>query len=132
MFWISHGRASNRYCVDVSAPTGHSSMTLPLNGARYGSSSNVEMPVLGDVLAEPRAAVTEDAALAVECDQRRDRDRLLERLLLEGHPRVAGAVTERQVLQRALAPLVADRAVERMVDEDELERGVLALGGLLG
>ena len=42
-FWISHGRASKRYCVDVSAPTGHSSMTFPLNGARYGSSSNVEI-----------------------------------------------------------------------------------------
>ena len=40
-FWISHGRASNRYCVEVSAPTGHSSTTLPENGARYGSSSNV-------------------------------------------------------------------------------------------
>ena len=40
-FWISHGRASKRYCVDVSAPTGQSSMTFPENGARYGSSSNV-------------------------------------------------------------------------------------------
>ena len=40
-FWISHGRASKRYCVDVSAPTGQSSITLPENGARYGSSSNV-------------------------------------------------------------------------------------------
>ena len=42
-----------------------------------------------------------------------------------------GPVAERQVLQRALAALVADRAVERVVDEDELERRVLALGGLL-
>jgi hypothetical protein len=40
-FWISHGRPWNRYCVDVSAPTGHSSITFPLNGARYGSSSKV-------------------------------------------------------------------------------------------
>ena len=40
-FWISHGRASNRYCVEVSAPTGQSSVTLPENGARYGSSSKV-------------------------------------------------------------------------------------------
>ena len=44
---------------------------------------------------------------------------------------VARPVAEGQVLQRALAALVADRAVERMVDEDELERRVLALGGLL-
>ncbi len=40
-FWISHGRASKRYCVEVSAPTGQSSITLPLNAPRYGSSSNV-------------------------------------------------------------------------------------------
>ena len=40
-FWISQGRASNRYCVEVSAPTGQSSITLPLNGARYASSSKV-------------------------------------------------------------------------------------------
>ena len=32
-FWISHGRASKRYCVEVSAPTGQSSITLPENGA---------------------------------------------------------------------------------------------------
>ena len=33
-FWISHGLASKRYWVEVSAPTGQSSITLPLNGAR--------------------------------------------------------------------------------------------------
>ncbi len=138
-FWISHGRASKRYCVDVSAPTGQSSVTLPENAPRYGSSSKVaitdcaprfdgdELAVLGDLLGEARAAVAEDAALAVERDQRRDRDRLLERPLRECHPRVPGPVAERQVLQRALAALVADGAVERMVDEDELERAVLRL-----
>ena len=89
-----------------------------------------ELAVLGDRLAEARAAVAEDAALAVERDQRRDRDRLLERALRERHARVARPVAERQVLQRALAALVADGAVERVVDEDELERRVLALGGL--
>ena len=143
-FWISHGRASKRYCVEVSAPTGQSSITLPENGARYGSSSKVaisvcaprlraiELAVLGDVLGEARAAVAEDAALAVERDQRRDRDRLLERELRERHPRVARPVAEGEVLERALAALVADRAVERVVDEDELERRVLALGRLRG
>jgi hypothetical protein len=40
-FWISHGRAWKRYWVDVSAPTGQSSMMLPEKGARYGSSSKV-------------------------------------------------------------------------------------------
>src|SRR5207248_7088186 len=54
-----------------------------------------ELPVLAHVLAEARAAVTEDAALTVERDRRRDRDRLLERQLLEAHARVAGPVPER-------------------------------------
>ena len=39
---MSHGRARKRYAVEVSAPTGHSSMMLPLNGATYGWPSNVE------------------------------------------------------------------------------------------
>jgi hypothetical protein len=51
--WISHGRPSKRYVVDVSAPTGQSSITLPLNGARYGSSSNVAICV-----AAPRLTAT--------------------------------------------------------------------------
>ena len=40
-FWISHGRASKRYCVEVSAPTGQISVTLPEKWPLYGSSSNV-------------------------------------------------------------------------------------------
>ncbi len=91
-----------------------------------------ELPVLGDVRGEPRAAVTEDAALAVERDRRRDGNRLVERPLGKRHPRRAGAVLERQILERALAALVADRAVERVVDEDELERRLLSLRGLRG
>ena len=38
---MSHGRARKRYGCDVSAPTGQSSMMLPLNGATYGWPSNV-------------------------------------------------------------------------------------------
>ncbi len=143
-FWISHGRASKRYCVEVRAPTGQQldhvagegrAVRLVLEGRDHRVGAAVardQLPVLGDLLGEARAAVAEDAALAVERDRRRDRDRLLERALREGHPRVAGPEAERQVLQRALAALVADRAVERMVDEDELERRVLRLARQLG
>jgi hypothetical protein len=88
-----------------------------------------ELHVARHVLRESRAAVAQDAALAVELDQRRDRDRLLLRALRQRHPRDAGAIAERQVLQRALAALVADGAVERVVQEQELEHGVLALAG---
>src|SRR3954470_5037651 len=45
--------------------------------------------------------------------------------------RVAGAVAVGEVLQRALAALVADRAVERVVEQDELEYRLLARGGVL-
>ena len=41
-------------------------------------------------------------------------------------------MAEREVLQRALAALVADRTVEGVVHEDELERRLLAFGRLLG
>ena len=50
---ISHGRPSKRYCVGNSAPTGQSSVTLPLNALEYGSSSNV---VITDI--EPRFFAT--------------------------------------------------------------------------
>src|SRR5438132_8459347 len=39
--WISHGRAWKRYCVEVSAPTGQSSTTLPEKCPSYGSFSKV-------------------------------------------------------------------------------------------
>ena len=40
-FWISQGLPVKRYCVEVSAPTGQSSITLPEKCARYGWSSKV-------------------------------------------------------------------------------------------
>jgi hypothetical protein len=42
-FWISHGRARKRYVVEVRAPTGQSSVTLPENSFVYGRPSNVVM-----------------------------------------------------------------------------------------
>ena len=86
-----------------------------------------ELVVLADLLAEAHAAVAEDAALAVDRDQRAQRERLLEVALGLDEARDAAAPAERVVLQRALAALVADRAVERVVDEQELEDGLLRL-----
>ena len=40
------------------------------------------------------------------------------------------AVTDRELLQLALAALVADRTVERVVDEQKLHRPLLRLEGL--
>ena len=44
-FWMSQGRASKRYRVEVRAPTGQSSTTFPEKGERYGSSSKVAISV---------------------------------------------------------------------------------------
>jgi hypothetical protein len=64
-FWISHGRASKRYVVDVSAPTGQSSITLPENGARYGSSSKVAI-----IDCEPRFTATSCPSSATDSEKR--------------------------------------------------------------
>ena len=53
MFWISQGRARNRYVDDVSAPTGHSSVTLPENSLLYARPSKVVI-----IECAPRCSVT--------------------------------------------------------------------------
>src|SRR2546430_5704394 len=86
-----------------------------------------ELVVLGDLLAEAHAAVAEDAALAVDRDRRRELERLDEVALGLDEARAAAAPAEADVLQRALAALVADGAVERVVDEQELHDRLLGL-----
>src|SRR5262249_41641521 len=85
----------------------------------------LKLLVLGDLLAEPDAAIAEDAALAVDRHQGRELQGLLEVALGIGEAALAGAPAQRDVLERALAALVADRAVERMVDQQELDDRVL-------
>ena len=70
---------------------------------------------------------TSKFALPVEKHEVADRDRLFVVALLLDEPALARTVAERLVLQRALAALVAHRAVERVVDEEELEDAVLGL-----
>ena len=89
----------------------------------------VDERVARHLLGEPGAAVAEDAALAVEQHHVADRDRLLEVPLLLDEAALAGPVGHRLVLQRALAALVAHRAVERVVHEEELEHPLLRLLG---
>ena len=83
--------------------------------------------VARDLVGETRAARALDAALAVEQHDLADRDRLLEVPLLLGEARLARAEGEGLILQRALAAAIAHGAVERMVDEQELEHAVLDL-----
>src|SRR5690606_14483009 len=74
--------------------------------------------------AEAHAARAVDAARHVRRDQRPEILVLHDALLL-GVARHAAAEAEREVLQLALAALIADRAVERMVDQQELHRRLL-------
>src|SRR5439155_12110045 len=74
-----------------------------------------------DLVVVASAPIAEHAALAIESDVRREGDRLFE---VEPRPIDSArrvSVAECEVLQRALATLVAHRAVERMVHELELE-----------
>ena len=85
---------------------------------------------------EPGAAGAQHAALAVQQHLGGDVDRLGERALDVLEPGLAAAVGHRLVLQRALAALVADRAVQRVVDQQQLHHALLRLvgdrGGELG
>src|SRR5699024_732152 len=78
----------------------------------------------------------QDAALTVEQYLRGQGDRLGVGALDLGEPRPRVTARQGLVLQRALAALVADRAVERVGDEEEFHHPLLGLvghrGGLLG
>ena len=91
-----------------------------------------QLVVLGDLLGEAHAAVAENAALTVDGDQRAQRQWLLEMALGLDETRAAQSPTERDVLQRALPALVAYRAVERVVDEQELDHRVLGVPDAVG
>ncbi len=81
--------------------------------------------------AHAHAAIAEDAARAVEVDD--GRPLLLFAMVFGlGVEGVGGAVLEGHVLQFALAAGVADGAVERVVAEQELERGLARLGDFRG
>ena len=80
----------------------------------------------GDLAEEADAARAVDAAGHVGRDQR---PQILvgDRPLVLREARMVGPVEQGQVLQVALAALVADRAVERMVDQQELEHALARL-----
>ena len=62
------GRARKRYAVEVSAPTGHSSMMFPLKGATYGRPSCVPTKVWS-----PRSRNTSWWSSATSCEKRTQR-----------------------------------------------------------
>ena len=86
---------------------------------------------LGDLIAEADAARAHDAALVIQADARADIDVLgLLRFVLT-ETAFTLAVLDAELLQTTLARLIADRAVERMVGEQELHHTTTALLGEL-
>jgi len=133
---MSQGRARNRYACEVS-PHRAELDDVAVEGGDVGTVvegadeapvaplQELQLLVLRDLLAEPHAAVAQDASLAVDLDERRQRDRLLEVALRVGEAGAARSPSHRDVLQRTLPALVAHRAVERVVDEQELDHRLL-------
>ncbi len=85
--------------------------------------------VAGDLRGEPGTARAQHAALPVEQNLGGDGQRLGVGPLGLLEPGDGLAVGHGLVLQRALTALVADRAVQRMVEQQELQRPRLRLGG---
>ena len=140
----SHGRALNRYGVAVSAPTGQICTVLPEKCEVKGSVGKAATST-----SSPRPAKSIWASPATSAAKRVQRLHWMQRSRSSStrsdsamgfskwrfsseEPGVAGAVRERLVLQGALAALVADRAVQGMVDQEELQDAVLGLLHLVG
>ena len=135
---LSQGRLLNRYSLVVIAPTGHTSIRLPERSEWTPSSRNVAIS-----LPLPRSAMLICASPSISRMKRTHRVQRMQRLRLsisvgpkstsaldplaiedaprEVHPAFRGAEAVGEILQRTLAALVAHRAVERVVDEQELE-----------
>ena len=143
---LSHGRERKRYCLVVIAPTGQTSIRLPerIECTPCSLKVAISLPLprlMVPICASPStsrheadAARAQDAAVAVEHQRRTEVDVGLHALAVERAARkvhAAFVVAERvrEILQRALAALVAHRAVERVVDQEELEHALAAVDG---
>ena len=94
--------------------------------AAVAAIDDADLGVAVDLAHEARAPRAENAAVAVEHQRRAEihvgADAFaVERAAGEVHPALDVAEAGGEVLQRALATLVADGTVERMIDEQELE-----------
>src|SRR5688572_27789533 len=80
-----------------------------------------------DLARESHAARTHDAAVGEQRDRARQLRLVRRRVLVVHHPRFGSAVLVAEVLQLALAGLVADGAIEWVIDEQPFERVGLGL-----
>ena len=103
--------------------------------AAVAAIDDADLRVAVDFAHEAAAARAEDAAVAVQHQRRAEVDvgldaLAVERAAREVHAALVVAEPIREILQRALAALVADRAVERVIDQEELEHARAAVDRL--
>ena len=97
---------------------GEGGVTATLGEAEHG--------FIGDLGGEADAAAAHDAALVIEAHTRADIDvlRLLDLVFAEAA--LAFAVLDTELLEAALACLIADGAIERVIDEEEFHHALAA------
>ena len=91
-------------------------------GCQHGVTAAVDEPehiVLGNFVAKSHATRAKNAAFIIERDARTELHRLRLLHLVFKKARAARAILDAELLKLALARLVADRAIERMIDEQE-------------
>ena len=92
----------------------------------------VDEHVAGDFLTEAHATLAENATIAVEQDLAGQTQRLAVGALRIGETGLSTAIGHCLVLQGTFATLIADRAIQRVVDQQELHHTTLCLLGNLG
>ena len=103
--------------------------------AAVAAVDDVDLRVAVHVAHEPDAPRAENAAVAVEHERRAEIDVGLHAFAVEHaarkfHPALVGAERVGKILERTLAALVAHRAVERVIDQEELEHAGARLDDL--
>src|SRR6185369_17010051 len=129
----SAGQRADRADIDTHAALFALEM-IAFVGSDHGTLStvlNTEGPYVHTSAADTYAAIAQDAARPVEVDHRRPL--LLVTMALDvDELGFCGAVLERHVLQFAFAARVANRAIQRMVREQEFQHTLARLHYLLG
>src|SRR2546423_9534275 len=85
-----------------------------------------EHVVLRDLLAKPNAARTKNATFVIERHPRTKLDVLRFLHLVFEEARIGPPVFDAEFLEPAFARLIADRAIERMIDEEKLHDALAA------
>ena len=92
----------------------------------------MDQRIASNFIGKTRAAITQDATLAVKQNQITNRDRLLVVTLLFDVTTFAGTVAERLILQRAFATLVAHWTIKWVIRQQQFDDAFLSALHLIG